>query len=280
MAQGSLDEGTRKSSVGSAESTESMLTTPQVDVDSATERSSGIKASPPSVSLASRAVRFSARDFVSISRYCGELNLINHSAPRTESFDTYFNANAIIEVGSSNLTTIEESRKICSGSFIGSSPSIELRVGCSQKTDNAFKKELRSVPKSMSVGGVSAMSCLDLTAFRNGEEGRVICPGGRSRAVVSPSRTSGVGETRGGSKDISGCVVGSGWITTSGSDGRTVEEVAGSELGDCRCKRGGAGRSSSFPSSSSSASLEELELSESSAIASLTESSTSTFARA
>lgn len=74
IAQGSFDDGTFKSSVGSMDSVVSMLTTPQVDVDSATERSSGIKASPPdSVSRASRAVRFSARDFASISRYCGEL---------------------------------------------------------------------------------------------------------------------------------------------------------------------------------------------------------------
>jgi len=69
IAQGSLDEGTRKSSVGSTESEDSILTTPHVDVDPATDRSSGMKTSPPSVSLASRAVRFSARDLASISRY-------------------------------------------------------------------------------------------------------------------------------------------------------------------------------------------------------------------
>ena len=73
MAHGSFEEGAFKSSVGSPESPDSKLTTPQVDVDSAMDLSSGIKASPPSVSFASLAVFFSARDLESISRYCGEL---------------------------------------------------------------------------------------------------------------------------------------------------------------------------------------------------------------
>lgn len=69
MAQGSLDDGTRKSSVGSAESAESTLTTPQVEVDSATDPSSGMNASPDAVSFASLAVLFSALDLESMSRY-------------------------------------------------------------------------------------------------------------------------------------------------------------------------------------------------------------------
>lgn len=73
IAHGSFDDGARKSSVGSTESTESTLTTPQVDVESATDRSSGMKASLLSVSFASLAVLLSARDLASISRYCGEL---------------------------------------------------------------------------------------------------------------------------------------------------------------------------------------------------------------
>jgi hypothetical protein len=76
IAHGSLDDGARKSSVGSAESAESTLTTPQVDVESATDRSSGMKASPLSVRFASLAVLLSARDLASISPYCGELEQI------------------------------------------------------------------------------------------------------------------------------------------------------------------------------------------------------------
>lgn len=76
MAQGSFDDGILSSSIGLAASAASTFTTPHVDVDSATDRSSGIKASPLSVvSLGSRAVRFSARDCFNISRYCGELNI-------------------------------------------------------------------------------------------------------------------------------------------------------------------------------------------------------------
>lgn len=55
--------------MGSASSVLSTLTTPQVEVDSAIDQSSGMNASPPN----SRASRFSARDFASISRYWGEL---------------------------------------------------------------------------------------------------------------------------------------------------------------------------------------------------------------
>src|ERR1700722_591596 len=73
IAHGSFEDGTLNSSVGSGSSTLSTLTTPHVDVDSATDLSSGMKASPPSVNFGSRAVRFSALDFASISRYCGEL---------------------------------------------------------------------------------------------------------------------------------------------------------------------------------------------------------------
>jgi hypothetical protein len=76
IAHGSFEDGTFNSSVGSGNSTLSTLTTPHVEVDSATDRSSGMKASPPSVNFGSRAVRFSARDLVSISRYCEELENI------------------------------------------------------------------------------------------------------------------------------------------------------------------------------------------------------------
>lgn len=70
IAHGSLEEGIRSSSMGLAISAASILTTPQVDVDSATEQSSGIKASPLSVvSFGSRLVRFSALDCFSISLY-------------------------------------------------------------------------------------------------------------------------------------------------------------------------------------------------------------------
>jgi hypothetical protein len=55
MAQGNFDDGTRNSSVGSASSVESTLTTPQVDDESAKEWSSGMNASPPSVSFGSLA---------------------------------------------------------------------------------------------------------------------------------------------------------------------------------------------------------------------------------
>ena len=68
IAQGSLDDGTRNSSVGSAPSPESTFTTPQVEAYSATDLSSG-KASTPSMSLGSLASRFSALDFASKSRY-------------------------------------------------------------------------------------------------------------------------------------------------------------------------------------------------------------------
>jgi hypothetical protein len=53
IAHGSLDDGALNSSVGSAFSDGSILTTPQVEVEPATERSSGMKASPPSVNLGS-----------------------------------------------------------------------------------------------------------------------------------------------------------------------------------------------------------------------------------
>ena len=70
IAHGSLEEGIRSSSMGLAASAASILTTPQVDVDSATEQSSGMKASPPSVvRFGSRLVRFSALDCFSISLY-------------------------------------------------------------------------------------------------------------------------------------------------------------------------------------------------------------------
>jgi len=72
IAQGNLEDGSLRSSVGSAESVESTFTTPHVEVDSAIDLSSGIKTSP-SVSLGSRAVFLSARDLANISRYWGEL---------------------------------------------------------------------------------------------------------------------------------------------------------------------------------------------------------------
>ncbi len=61
IAQGNLDDGVRNSSVGSVVPAESTFTTPHVEEDSATEWSSGMKASPPSVSFASLTARLSAR---------------------------------------------------------------------------------------------------------------------------------------------------------------------------------------------------------------------------
>jgi hypothetical protein len=65
MAQGALEDGIRSSSVGLEGSAPSMLTTPHVDCVSTVDlSSSGINASPLSVSLASRASLFSVRDLV------------------------------------------------------------------------------------------------------------------------------------------------------------------------------------------------------------------------
>ena len=65
IANGSLEDGTRNSPVGSTVSAESTLTTFQVDEESAIEHSSGMKASLPSVSFASRAI---FRDLARVSR--------------------------------------------------------------------------------------------------------------------------------------------------------------------------------------------------------------------
>lgn len=128
MAQGSLEEGTLRSSVGSARSAASTLTTPQVEVDSAMDRSSGMKASlsPRSAPLD----LFSDREFRRSSRYWGELyNVISAYKTSLESM-AYLSARAIIEVGSSVRTIMDESLKICSGSFIGSSYSDDRDEGC------------------------------------------------------------------------------------------------------------------------------------------------------
>jgi hypothetical protein len=82
MAHGSLEDGILNSSVGSLPSGLSTLTTPQVEEDSAIERSSGINASPPSVNRGSFAYRFSARDLDSISRYRGELETAMSAHPK------------------------------------------------------------------------------------------------------------------------------------------------------------------------------------------------------
>ena len=56
--------------------TESTWTTPHVEADSATELSSGMNTSLLSFATrGSLAIRFSALDFVNISRYRGELQL-------------------------------------------------------------------------------------------------------------------------------------------------------------------------------------------------------------
>ncbi len=66
-----IDEGTQSSSVGSAPSVLSTLTTPRVEVDSAIHQPSGMKASL----LNSCASRFSAQNFDSILQYWGELKI-------------------------------------------------------------------------------------------------------------------------------------------------------------------------------------------------------------
>jgi hypothetical protein len=65
IANGSLEDGTRRSPVGSTDCARSTLTTFQVDEESAIDPSSGIKASLPSVSFASLAI---FRDFARVSR--------------------------------------------------------------------------------------------------------------------------------------------------------------------------------------------------------------------
>lgn len=70
----------------------------------------------------------------------------------------YFNARAMIDVGSSVRTTMEASLKICSGSAMRSSTSFsDLNLDCGvcpgQKPVNARKIEFLSlVPVSVSVG--------------------------------------------------------------------------------------------------------------------------------
>lgn len=74
---GNFEDGTRRSSVGLTSSAASMFTTPQVDSESATDESSGMKASLFSDSFGSFEFRLSARDFASMSLYCGELKTIS-----------------------------------------------------------------------------------------------------------------------------------------------------------------------------------------------------------
>jgi hypothetical protein len=59
--------------MGSAKSVDSMFTTPHDESGSVKDSSSGIKSSLFSVILSSRPTHLSARELVSISRYCGEL---------------------------------------------------------------------------------------------------------------------------------------------------------------------------------------------------------------
>lgn len=171
----------------------------------------------------------------------------------------------MIEVGSSVRTTIEESRNICSGSLKGSSYSFELRLG-SQKPEIALSKECRSVPPTPNsgsdTGGVDAMSCLALVDAKNGDGGNDI---GGAGIQTSVSCSPGLGSSSGNDSNR-----GAAWASTEGRAESGIEpwvEVSGF-------------LSSTFPSPSSSASLEESELSESSLMASLMLSRTSTLARA
>jgi hypothetical protein len=138
--------------------TESTWTTPHVEADSATELSSGMKASLLSFATrGSLAMRFSALDFVSISRYRGELQS-GQQLSRAVGKATYFNAKAMMDVGSSVRTTMEASLKMCSGSAMRSSTSLsDLNLDCGacpgQKPVNARKIEFLSLaPVSVSVG--------------------------------------------------------------------------------------------------------------------------------
>lgn len=161
-------------------------------------------------------------------------------------------------------TTIDESRKICSGSLIGSSFRRDIGGGCSQNPEIAFRIEGRPaplVPSSRSeVGGVKETSFL--VEDKKGDGGRETGPGRRT----SVSRVSGS-------------------LTTSEKEapgGAVLEAPSGeveSASGDSVISSGTV-LSSSTPSSSSSASLDGSELSDSSLMASLTLSRTSTVARA
>lgn len=61
------------------------------------------------------------RAFRDIAENCGGMGFVEDTT--TVVIIAYFNARAMMEVGSSVRTTIEESLKICSGSLMGSSVS-------------------------------------------------------------------------------------------------------------------------------------------------------------
>jgi hypothetical protein len=101
------------SSIGSAGSVDSMFTTPHDDRGSVKDPSSGMKSSLFSVILSSHPTHLSARELVSISRYCGELRKKGfRKLKKLEKTKSYFRAKAIIEVGSSVRTTVRGSLKI------------------------------------------------------------------------------------------------------------------------------------------------------------------------
>ena len=80
-----------------------------------------MKTSLASVNRGSLDWRFSARDLASISRYCRELWELDSLADITTIVNiACLNARAMMDVGSSVRTTIEESLKICSESSVSS----------------------------------------------------------------------------------------------------------------------------------------------------------------
>lgn len=82
----------------------------------------------------------------------------------------------MIDVGSSVLTIIEESLKMCSGSLIGSSSSEEFRRGC-QNSESALKIDPGPVDggRSRSDAGVMASG---LEGGSNGDGGKEMRSGG------------------------------------------------------------------------------------------------------
>jgi len=204
---------------------------------------------------------------------------------------TYFNARAMMDVGSSVRTTMEASLKICSGSAMRSSTSFsDLNLDCGacpgQKPVNARKMEFLSlVPVSVSAGMYE------------------VC--GREEGGNGLVNTVGDVEGKGSSDSAASLTVRSGVVTevpvvfriipdeggaspASTSTGLSVTGAASGSVSGLEivlfiesCFFGAVTEASSSPSPSSSASLDSDEDSDSSSLtASLTLSRISTFARA